>query len=213
MEDLAAYVYAVMAHPGYQRTFATELTTPGPRIPITTDPAIFQEAVAFGSRLLWLHTWGDRYRGKDRGAHVPVSVGWSASVTTLPSGSDQISYDADSHEIHVGDGIVTGVRREVWEFSISGFPVVQRWLQSRTASGVGRSSSPSFAQPLDKIRPIAWEDEWNDELLELLSVLTLTIDGYHGQAELLDRIRATELITASELPEPTAAERKVPKTI
>ncbi|HEY6870897.1 MAG TPA: hypothetical protein VI199_14175 [Novosphingobium sp.] len=34
----------------------------------------------------------------------------------------------------------------------------------------------SSTSKLDKIRPIAWADEWNDELLDLIRVLSVTLD-------------------------------------
>lgn len=213
VEHLAAYVYVIMAHPGYQQTFAAQLETPGPRVPITADPQLFQEAVEAGSHLLWLQTWANRLRGPSRGSQVPLVVSWLSSVTAVPADSDSISYDRYRRELHVGDGTIAGVRPDVWEFSVAGFPVLQRWLQSRTVKGVGRSSNPAYATPLDYIRPTSWEDDWNDELLELISVLSVTIDGYTAQAKLLNRICASELISASDLPMPSAAERKAPRTI
>lgn len=214
-EDVAAYVYAMLAHPAYQEVFAVELDTPGPRIPITADPALFEEAVNLGQRLLWLQTWGERFRGNGRGSLLPhvAGLGWEGTVTAIPASPGDITYDSDTETLHVGDGAVSGVRAEVWEFSVSGFPVVQRWLHSRTADGVGRSSDPRYARPLDKIRPTEWEDDWNDELLDLLRMLTLTLDEYPSQKELHERILASELIHADDLPVPAAAERKVPPTL
>lgn len=212
-EDLAAYVYGVMAHPAYQERFEVPLQTPGPRVPMTADPDLFREAVDRGAELLWLHSWGQRYRGPNRGINVPILAGWSEPVSKIPTAAAEIVYDADKGEIHVGDGIVTGVTPAVWEFSVSGFPVLQRWLQARTARGIGRSSNPKLATPLDRIRPSAWEDDWNDELLELVSILILTVESYPAQAGLLDRIVAGPLIAADSLPTPSASERKVPKTV
>src|SRR5699024_6487042 len=112
----------------------------------------------------------------------------------------------------IGAGIITGVSKEVWEYSVSGFPVVERWLGSRTAKGIGRSSTPRYATPLDCIRPTQWEDQWNDELLDLLTVLTYSIEMYPTQAELLTEILQDDLIPTQSFPEPTQAERKVPRT-
>lgn len=214
-EDVASYVYAMLAHPAYREQFATELDTPGPRVPLTRDAELFNEAVDVGSRLLWLHTWAERFTGANRGRSLPLvdGLGWEQSVTHIPSSPSDITYDPDEQRLRVGDGMVSGVRQEVWEFSVSGFPVVQRWLASRTADGTGRSSDPRYARPLDKIRPTEWEDDWNDGLLDLLRMLTLTVDGYSDQKDLLMRVLAGPLIPAHELPDPTDAERKVPPTL
>jgi len=101
-----------------------------------------------------------------------------------------------------------GVRPEVWSFTVSGWPVVQRWLEHRTTQGRGRRSSE-----LDAIRPDQWHPEWSDELLWLLRALHRSIESQARQDDLLRRIVEGPLIRAEELPEPTAAERAVPATI
>jgi hypothetical protein len=58
-----AYVAGVVAYPAYTGTFADRLTTPGIRVPVTADPALFAESVALGVQVIWLHTYGDAYAG------------------------------------------------------------------------------------------------------------------------------------------------------
>ena len=60
-EDFAAYLYGVMAHPAYAARHYGELATRQVRAPLTKDATLFTQAVASGSRLLWLHTYGRRY--------------------------------------------------------------------------------------------------------------------------------------------------------
>ncbi len=133
-------------------------------------------------------------------------------MTVLPKDTRAITYDVAAHTLHIGDGTITGVLPEVWDYSVSGLRVVERWIGSRTAKGVGRASQPKTATPLDKIRPKTWEDDWNDELLELLRVLTHTLTDQPSQQNLLERIMTGELIPADALPQPTTPERTVPKT-
>ena len=212
-EALAAYVYAVLSSPRYQERFAEALKTPGPRVPMTADAALWDEAVALGTWLLWLHTYAERLQDKTkgRGRYVPFVSGldWQEPVRTMPETKQDIHYDADTQVLSVGDGRVGGVSPEVWEYRVSGWPVVDRWLGYRTKKGAGKATSSESA--LDHIRPTAWADEWNDELLELLRVLTLTVEKHPEQALLVDRICDGPLIPASELPKPKDAERKPPK--
>lgn len=211
--DLAAYVYAVMAHPGYHDRFEIELGTPGPRVPVTANPDLFREAVGFGQEFLWLHTFAERFGEEDSGAYVPkvAGLGWVTEVTTIPATDKEVTYDPATETINVGDGKIAGVREDVWQFAVSGYPVVRRWFGQRTAKGVGRAAG-SRATTLDLIRPTKWEDEWNDEALDLLRVLTLTVEAYPRMEELLDRILENELVAADRFPEPTTVERTVPKT-
>ena len=78
LEDIFAYVYAVLANPEYTEHFSEELSEPGPQLPLTKDSALFRRATTMGKRLLWLHTSGEgsfpkgcvpgRYRGGRRAA-------------------------------------------------------------------------------------------------------------------------------------------------
>ena len=209
-EDLAAYVYALLSAPEYQARFDEALATPGPRVPITRSAALWREAIVLGTELLWLHTYGDRLRGAGRGRFVPLVPGlnWAKPVGTMPATVGEIVYVDDAEQLHIGDGIVTGVRPEVWNYTVSRMPVVKKWLGYRTAKGAGRAASSK--NPLDRMRPTQWPDEWNDELLDLLRVLTLTVGKQAAQAELLCRICDGPTIAAAELPLPKPAERKAP---
>ncbi|MFQ5578451.1 MAG: type ISP restriction/modification enzyme, partial [Anaerolineae bacterium] len=60
-EDFFAYCYALLATPQYVKQFWDELTIPGPRIPITQNATLFEQAAALGRRLLWLHTYAERF--------------------------------------------------------------------------------------------------------------------------------------------------------
>ena len=213
-EDLAAYAAALLAHPGYQQRFAVELQTPGPRLPLTAEPGLFARACEIGRRLLWAQTYTERYRdpAAGRSADLPAvpHLGWALPVAGIPADPREIGYDAVHHELQVGTGRVSGVRPEVWEFSVSGFEVLPKWLGSRTAKGIGRSATRPA--PLDLIRPTTWADEWNDELLDLIRMLSATIDLQGDQADLLEEILTGPLISTADLPTPSAAERGVPAT-
>lgn len=74
----------------------------------------------------------------------------------------------------------------------------------RKASGKGKKSSP-----LDDIRPRTWT--FTDELLRLITILQHTIDVTPAAAQLLDEIVNGPLLLATDLPQPTEAERKPPR--
>jgi len=80
----------------------------------------------------------------------------------------------------MADGTVTTVLPEVWAYEVSGWPVVQRWIEHRTRKGRGRRSSE-----LDSIRRERWEEAWSDELLDLLRALTRSVELQALQDDLL----------------------------
>lgn len=212
VEDVAAYSYALLSANAYHARFAEALQTPGLRVSITADAALWQEALAAGRELLWLHSYAERF--VDGAAGRPGSVpridgiGWTASVETMPETPRDIGYDAETGNLRVGDGVLSGVRPEVWDFAVSGMTVVRKWLGYRTRRGAGRAASSS--SELDRIRPAEWADDWYDELLDLICVLTITLERQDQLADLLARVCDGPLVPASAFPQPTAAERAVP---
>lgn len=212
-EDLVAYVYALLSAPRFQERFSEAMRTPGPRVPLTADASLWKETVQLGNHLLWLHTYTERFKepATGRGDHIPLvpNLGWTAVVSTMPATPHDIGYDAPRQALIVGDGEVGGVRKAVWEFSVSGMQIVKKWLSYRTVQGAGRAARSS--SPLDHVRLKDWPDEWNDELLDLLRVLTLTVDLQPKQSDLLDKVCNGPLVLASALPAPKPAERKAPK--
>ena len=213
-EDLASYVFAIMAHPYYYSVFRKELEYPGPRVPITIDAELFDEAVKLGSKLLNVQTWGERFIAEENSfdSSFTGNIGWVNEVGNIPESPGEIAHLSETNTLKIGDGLVSGVTTEMWNFRVSGFPVLQRWLGSRTRRGVGRAADENRATPLDRIRPTVWEDEWNDELLELLKMLAITTHSWSLQESLLIRILSGNLIDSGCFPVPGDVERQVPKT-
>ena len=208
-EDFLAYVYGTLAQPAFTARLAKELETRELRVPITKDAALFEKVRAIGARLLWLHTYGDRFvpKGKKRG-HIPR--GTAKCTKAVPGNADgypeSFDYNDATRTLHVGDGEFAPVAPEVFRFEVSGLKVVQSWLKYRMKKGAGKKSSP-----LDDIRPESWTSQFTTELLELLWVLEETVVGYPEQAKLLDAVVAGECFQADELPAVPDPMRKAPK--
>lgn len=93
--DVLAYIAGLTAHPGYTQHFADELTTPGVRVPITTDLVLFDRAVALGSEVIFLHTYGDAFTEKCGGG------GDSIAVFGPVPGPQSHGYIADARHPHL----------------------------------------------------------------------------------------------------------------
>lgn len=206
-EDLAAYVYAVLGGQSYTKRFWNELETPGPRVPVTKNGAIFAETARLGRKLIWLHTFAERFRGNGRGDELPQGVatmikGVSSDPAAYPR---EYRYVPAKKEITVGDGRFGPVSATVWEFQVSGLKVVQSWLAYRMKKRKGKKSSP-----LDDMRPERWTPRMSDEFVELLWVLEATLAMEPQLKDALDKVVAGPCFTASELPQPQPQERKPP---
>lgn len=208
-ENFLAYVYGTLAQPSFTARFHKELETRELRVPITKDHLLFEQVRDIGARLLWLHTYGERFipNGKRRG-QVPHGV--AKCTKAVPGHTDgypeSFEYNDSSRILRVGEGEFAPVEPDVFSFEVSSFKVVQSWLKYRMKNGSGRKSSP-----LDDIRPEHWTSQFTTELLELLWVLEASVEGYPEQARLLETIIKGDCFQANELPKVSTEMRKPPK--
>ena len=204
--QLFAYAYGILAQPEYVVRFWDELELPPPRLPITKDPDLFARVSKHGARLIYLHTYGERFGGPNEDGLVPHGEARYTKAVSQDEYPADFRYDPSTRVLTVGDGEFAPVSPEVWEYSVSGLEVVRSWLNYRKREPAGRKSSP-----LDEIRPERWD--FAEELLELLWVLEATIALEPKGAALLEEVCDSDLFTADELPTPTPSERKPPSTI
>lgn len=205
-EDLFAYSYALLSCRAYTERFRDELETPGPRVPITRDRDLFERVVTLGRLLINLHTFGERLPELGRGVH-PGEAKLTRPIG--PAMPEEFRFDAEEKQLLVGNGVVEPVETDLWDYEVSGYFPLRSWLAYRMREPVGKAKSSRSA--LDRIRPIQWTSELDDELLELVWVLERTIGLEAEQAALLDEVCSGETIGADELPEPADQEREAPK--
>ena len=203
VEDLVAYVHALLGTAAFSERYAPELAemAGSVRVPITSDPDLFGRAVELGRDLLWWHTWGERF-APDGNTKIPR--GRAGEVSPVEGYPNKFDYLPEKQLLEVGTGRFGPVSQEVWDFEVSGLKVVRKWLGYRMANPKGKKSSP-----LNDIRPRTWV--FTDELLRLLAILEHTIEVTPTAADLLDEIVSGPLIPPGDLPQPTDAERKPPK--
>lgn len=204
-EDLLAYVAGVVAHPAFTATFVDELTTPGVRVPITRDAALWARAVELGREVIWLHTYAERYVDPAAGREAGnVRSGWPMdaqpksleAVTTMPV---KLQYDDVRGQVVFTDddggrnGAWGPVSREVFDYTVGGMNVIGSWFKYRKKNPGGKKTSP-----LDDIHVDDWPHEWTLEFTELLTVLTRLVSLEPAQAEVLEQILAGSLVTKDE---------------
>ena len=208
-EDFLAYVYGVLAQPAFTACFAMELETRDLRVPLTKAANLFEQVRAIGARLLWLHTYGERFVPEGE-QHGSVPSGAARSITSVPVDVDgypsEFTHNAATHTLHIGEGTFAPVAPEVYEFEVSGLKVVQSWLNYRMRNGAGRKSSP-----LDDIRPVRWTSAFTTELLDLLWVLEATVALYPEQERLLKAVVESACFQTDDLPPVPDDRRKPPR--
>ena len=205
-ERLFAYAYGILAQPAYVEQFWDELEQPPPRLPITKNGDLFQNVAVHGARLLYLHTYGERFASLADDGSVPQGTARCTKAVPVDNYPEGFSYDPETQVLAVGDGEFAPLAPEVWNYSVSGFHVVKSWLDRRKLNRSGRQSSP-----LDEIRPEQWI--FTEELLELLWVVEATLDLQPEGTELLAMVFASDLFSQEEFPKPSNAERQPSRNV
>ena len=196
-EDFAAYVYGIMSAPAYVERFYEELDSRQVRVPVTTDAELFRKIKDLGAKMIWLHTYGERFVPDGYIKHhikpgvAQCTVGVQTCTNDYPN---SFEYDYDTQILSVGDGQFEPVEAAVYEYAVSGLKVVQSWLRYRVRETNGQTSSP-----LDDIRPKEWEAEFTTELLQLIWVLESTLEAHAEQTKLLDAVVKGDCIKEKEL--------------
>lgn len=137
-DDLLAYLAAIVAHPGYTRRYAERLRTPGVRVPITLDSDLWQAGVEIGRRIIWLHTYGERFvnsaAGRPPGPPRTSIDRRPRYIQPVPDGAEQlpesIGYEPDTETLVIGDkahgGRVWPVSTAVWQYTVGGRQIVRQ---------------------------------------------------------------------------------------
>ena len=220
-EDAMAYIAAAMAHPAFTSWFKADLVRPGLRLPLTADKALFDEAVALGRELVWLHCYGERFvdpaagrpKGPPRLAEnerptIPAKGAIPGPPEPLP---ETMAYDDARRRLVIGKGFVDNVTPAMRNYEVSGKTVLDQWFsyrrRDRTKPMIGDRRPPS---PLEKIQPDGWLAEYTEDLLNLLNVLGRLVALEPRQADLLDRIVAGPLVAAASTEPGTNADGPSP---
>ena len=202
-EDLVAYLAAVVAHPGFTATFTDELTTPGIRIPITSDSALWNEALELGRYVVWLHSYGEAFVNDEAGRPAQ-NIRYPSGDPRQPLSQDALvdmpnamSYAADTETLQLGTGTWSPVPPDVWEYQVGGRRILESWFNYRKATPGGKRTRNT--SPLVNFHPAAWPTDWTIELIDLLTVLSRLVEIEEQQAELLARILTGRLCTKTDL--------------
>lgn len=119
-EDVFYYAYAVFHAPTYRSRYAEFLKIDFPRLPLTSDKALFARLVLLGKELVELHL-----------LKSPVVENF---ITAYPvRGSNQVekvSFAGGNVWIN-NEQYFGGVPEEVWNFKIGGYQVCDKWLKDR----------------------------------------------------------------------------------
>jgi predicted helicase len=124
-EDVFNYMYAVFHAPTYRTRYAEFLKIDFPRLPLTSDVALFRELCTLGVRLVGLHLMEQFGHALPTypvdGNNMVEKVEFLVQDTAQQQGRVYINKTQ----------YVDSVPQHVWEFHVGGYQVCQKWLKDR----------------------------------------------------------------------------------
>ena len=137
-EDVFDCMYAVFHSPAYRKRYAEFLKSDFPRLPLTSNRDLFAALVEKGSELVALHLM----ESPKLAELITIFPGKGSNVV------EKVRYTDDNRRVWINPlQYFEGVPREVWEFHIGGYQVLEKWLKDRK----GRELSWDDLQHYQKI--------------------------------------------------------------
>lgn len=154
-EDVFYYAYAVFHSPTYRNRYAEQLKIDFPRLPLTSNKELFKKLIQNGNELVNLHLLGENPFDKSKTIFDDTSK-WNVKIGgEKPADLDDwkvsdIRYDEKEKRVYVNPGqYFEGIEKEVWEFMVGGYQVLDKWLKDRKKAG--RTLSPEDSTHYMKI--------------------------------------------------------------
>ncbi len=121
-QDVFHYIYAILHSPAYRDRYSELLPTDFPRVPLTGSPTLFAKLATKGGELVALH--------------LMESPRLNHLITTFPEKGtgevERVTYVDGTRRVCVNSiQYFQGIPREVWEFHIGGYQVLEKWLKDR----------------------------------------------------------------------------------
>lgn len=121
-EDVFDYAYAIFHSPTYRQRYSEFLEIDFPRLPLTSDRALFSCLAEKGAEIVRLHL----LRSPELN-NPPVSFPVDGSSVV-----EKARYDEENKWVYINDEqYFEGIPKETWEFQVGGYRVLEKWLKDR----------------------------------------------------------------------------------
>ncbi|MCJ7508686.1 MAG: DNA methyltransferase, partial [candidate division Zixibacteria bacterium] len=136
-EEIFYYMYGVLYSNIYRSKYAEFLKIDFPRVPFTKDYELFNTIGKYGSKLVELHSL------KSAELNNPIAK-------FQGSGDYQVNepkYNEKEKRVYINDDqYFEGIEKEVWEYQIGGYQVLDKWLKDRKGRQLSLENIKHYCQ-------------------------------------------------------------------
>lgn len=171
-EDAFDAILCLLSASSYTRRFAEDLEDVFPHIPFPADGDVFAEAVRVGRQIRAVETFArepePRFRPLSLARQANHLTGTPVAPVTYADG--EITLCAD------GSGRLTGIPQSVWDFAVSGYRVLPRWIEGRVGLPADLALARELRDVAARIAELIHRFDEADLVLEATLADSLTRD-------------------------------------
>jgi predicted helicase len=164
-------ILGLLSASSYTLRFAEDLEDAFPHVPFPASSDLFEQAAQIGAAIREVETFA---RSPDPSL-LPKAL---ARLDTTPTGPLAAS-DMEDGELRLcadGSGLVTGIPKRVWDFAVSGYRVLPRWLAAREGVEIDDAFRKEFVDIVGRITELIHRFDEADLVLDATLNHTLTRD-------------------------------------
>ncbi len=121
-EEIFYYIYGILYSNVYRSKYAEFLKIDFPKVPFTRNYELFKTIGKYGSKLVDLHLM------KSAELNSPIVKFQGCG----DYGVSKVRYEETGKQVYINDNqYFDGIEREVWEYQIGGYQVLDKWLKGR----------------------------------------------------------------------------------
>ena len=160
-----AHAFELLVGP-YTVRFAFDLENEFPHVPFPADSDVFVAAARLGSRVRELETFA---AAPERDFCFARLDGNPAATLAVPTRSRAFRPEGTAGRIALADDwsfVISGVSETAWSFSVSGYPILHRWLRARNGQRVDAALQREILDVVARIEELLHRFHEADPLLE-----------------------------------------------
>ncbi|MBT9131502.1 MAG: hypothetical protein DDT41_01808 [candidate division WS2 bacterium] len=136
-EEIFFYIYGTLYSNVYRKKYAEFLKVDFPRIPFTKDYDLFIKMEKYGEVLV--------------GLHLLKSIALDNPLAQFPErGSGRMEnpkYSEKEKKVYINkDQCFEGIEKDVWEYQIGGYQVLNKWLKDRKGKTLSLNDIKHYCQ-------------------------------------------------------------------
>jgi len=170
-EEIFYYIYGALYSNIYRSKYAEFLKFDFPRVPFTKSHGLFRRMAKYGRQLVELHSL------KSAGLSNPIAKFQGSGNYRVETSR----YNEKEKRVYINDDqYFEGIGKEVWEYQIVGYQVLDKWLKDRKGSKLSLEDIKHYCQVVTALKRTTKVQKEIDNIYPDIEKETVNIKRNHA---------------------------------